>query len=91
MRDQPFDSDSTPQVAQLLPNAPEGHEFFFAVRRSDLEVAQLALPGESADDARQRLGPRIRCECGRGFPDRARFDAHLRDPTRDQRNQKQVK
>lgn len=67
------------------PEAPEGHRWFVEVPRSRREVAEATRTGETAEAARTRLGPRLRCECGRGLGSRIALADHHRDPLRDER------
>lgn len=68
-----------------VPDAPEGHRWFVEVPRSRREVFEAARTGETAEVSRRRLGPRLRCECGKGHGSRASLDDHHRDPLRDER------
>ena len=73
-------------AVKCSPTAPAGHRVYHEIDRTDDEIFDEAHTCEPLDRARARLGPRLRCECGRGFGSAAALDAHQQSPDdRDQR------
>lgn len=70
----------------IVPDAPTGHRYYVEIPRTHEEVFEAAYTCEPLERARRRLGPRVRCECGRGFGNRASLDDHHIDPLRDERD-----